>query len=804
MTTPSNQDSQASKQKRCEVVNDAKLHQPMTPPTGHINQRCDARLLQQLSLKTKAIALAIVMGTPPLLAIGATAYNSPNQPISEEITPNQQTRASVPADKVPHSIREWQRDIQTVAKDLIQINPQVLEFSNFKEKPAVLNSYSIEAEKSDDKIIGKIDLSEHLLTYLLGKTPNGFPHPGREVALAVNTTASAPKGESLLTLVIRIGLIALLVGAIAAFLAKWAISPILNATNKIGKLGQGEFDSRIDVTGEDELAVLGYKISSIADKLQVLVREQAEQSRRQEAEAKQARMLTDLTLRIRRSLNFQEILLTAVEEVQSALCADRVVICRFDADGEGTIVAESIAPGWTPALNEKINDSAFGEWDVKQYKNGLVRAINNIYQADLTDWQIKIWERFEVKANLVAPIMKDQQKFGLLIAHQCTAPRAWQQSEIDLFMQLAIQVGFALDQANLLQQVEKARQAEEVISSQQRQQKEALQKSLLKLLADVEEAARGNLTVHADVSEGEIGTVADFFNAIVENLRRIVLGVKTAATQVNVDLGEKEEALRQLAEQAFQQSQEITRTLDSVEQMTHSIQAVADNAREAAAVARTASTTASSGGAAIALTFQSIFSLRDTVAETAKKVKRLGEASQQISQVVSLINRIALQTNVLAVNASIEAARAGKEGQGFAVVAEEIGQLAAQASAATKQVQQIVENIQSETNEVVRAMEQGTTQVVEGTYLATDAKLSLEQIVEVSRQIDNLVQSISSETVSQAQTAQAVANLMKEIAEVSSQTSDSSRQVSSSLQQTVEVARQLQASVGVFKLGMHN
>ncbi len=594
-------------------------------------------------------------------------------------------------------------------------------------------------------------------------------------------------------------------GASATFLAKWGISPILNRTNQSGKLPQGELDTFIDIQGEDALAVLSSRINLIADQLQVLVREQAEQSRRQEAEAKQAQVFTDITLRIRRSLNFQEILKTAVDQVRSVFSTDRVIIYHFDeAAQQGAVLAESLAFGWTPALDEKIDNSCFGKPDVNRYKNGLACAINDIYQAGLTDKQIKIWERFEVKASLIAPIMKDKQLFGLLIAHQCKAPRTWQQSEIDLCIQLAIQIGFALDQASLLEQVEKARQVEEVISSQQRQQKEALQASVIKLLTDVEEAARGNLTVRAEVTEGEIGTVADFFNAIVESLRQLVLRVKAAVTQVNVDLGEKQEALEQLTEQAVQQAQDITRTLNSVEQMSSSIQAVANNARQAAAVAHTASTTAEAGGTAIALTFQSILSLRDNVAETAKKVKRLGAASQQISQVVSLINRIALQTNVLAINASIEATRAGEEGQGFAVVAKEVGQLAAQASAATQQIAKIVENIQLETDEAVRAMELGTTQVAESTHLVTDAKLSLEQIVEVSRQIDNLVQSISGETVSQAQTAEAVADLMKKIAQISSQTSDSSRQVSSSLQQTVEVARQLQDSVGVFKLGVQN
>jgi len=228
---------------------------------------------------------------------------------------------------------------------------------------------------------------------------------------------------------------------------------------------------------------------------------------------------------------------------------------------------------------------------------------------------------------------------------------------------------------------------------------------------------------------------------------------------------------------------------------------VAENARQAAVVARLASTTAEAGGVAIDRSVQNIYTLRETVAETAKKVKRLGESSQRISKVASLIDQIALQTNLLAINAGIEAARAGEQGQGFAVVAEEVGQLAARSAAATKEIELIVTNIQQETSEVVEAMELGTTQVVEGTNLVGDAKQSLSKILEVSRQIDTLVQSISSATVSQAETSQAVTELMKEIAKVSERTSNSTRQVSGSLKETLGIAQELQASVGTFKVG---
>ena len=528
---------------------------------------------------------------------------------------------------------------------------------------------------------------------------------------------------------------------------------------------------------------------------------QADLLKQQSIATELAQKLNEITSQIRESLKVEEIYNHAITGVRETLKTDRAIVYLFDENWRGTVVAESVGRGWPEAMGAFIADPCFADKYVEKYKRGRVKGVENIYEAGLTQCYLGQLEPFKVQANLVAPILAEGNLLGLLVTHQCSSTRAWQESEINFFKQVAIQVGFALDQANLLEQREQARITAELASSEQRQQKESLQLQLLELLSDVEGASRGDLTVRADVTVGEIGTVADFFNAVIESLREIVMKVKQAATQVNTSLGENEGAIRELSVEALKQTEETIRTLDSVEQMTRSIQEVAENARQAAAVARTASNTAEVGGLAMDRSVQNIVNLRETVAETAKKVKRLGESSQQISKVVSLINQIALQTNLLAINAGIEAARAGEEGQGFAVVAEEVGELAARSAAATREIEQIVENIQKETASVVEAMELGTTQVVEGTHLVEDAKQSLNQILEVSRQIDQLVQSISTATVSQAETSQAITNLMKDIAQISEHTSNSTRQVSRSLKETVAIAEELQASVGAFKVG---
>ncbi|NET04421.1 MAG: GAF domain-containing protein [Symploca sp. SIO2B6] len=519
-----------------------------------------------------------------------------------------------------------------------------------------------------------------------------------------------------------------------------------------------------------------------------------------EAEVSRAQQLNNITSGIREALNSEDIYQLALAGIRETLSTERGIIYLFDENWQGTVVAESVASGWPKALGAKIADPCFADNYIEKYKRGRTYACEDIYKANLTDCYLGQLEPFKVRANLVAPVIAYGKLHGLLITHQCSSPRRWEESEISFFKQVALQIGSALDQTNFLEQQQQARLTAEANSEKERQQKEELQLKLLSLLDDVEGAARGDLTVRAEVTSGEIGTVADFFNSIVESLREIVTQVKQSAIQVNTAVEEDERAIRQLSAEALQQVQETTRTLESIEQMTLSIQAVAESATQAASVASSASETAEVGQETMDLTVHNIMGLRTTVAETAKKVKRLGESSQEISKVVALIHQIALQTNLLAINAGIEAARAGEEGQGFAVVAEEVGELAKKSASATREIEQIVESIQTETAQVLEAMEDSTTQVVEGTRLVEQTKQSLGHILKVSRQIDQLVQSISEATDSQTETSQQVRSLMQEIAAASARTSDSSDQVAISLQQTVEVAQQLQTSVGAFKV----
>lgn len=655
----------------------------------------------------------------------------------------------------------------------------------------------VAAKKVDSFIeVPKTQKKQELVSYVPASSMDGLPDLNWQVLLATNTaTVFEPQRQLLWIIAIGTAVTALIVGAIASRLAKLTTQPILNATAALAKLGQGKFNTRLEIEREDELGILSANINQMAEQLQVLVKEQ---------DVEGAKLLTDITLQIRRILRTEDIYHAAVKEVQQALKIDRVIVYSLNSNTKnGVVVAESVTGNWPKMIGVKIDNSYFRERYVETAHDGQVQAVANIHQDQNlknADGYIQLLDKFAVKSDLIVPIFAQGQLLSLLIAHNCGTPRVWQQPEIELFQQIATQIGYALEQAKLLEEIEQSRNGVVIGSDDERHQNETLQQQLLQLLDDVEGAARGDLTVRADVTAGEIGTVADFFNSIVESLRDIVTQVQQAATHVNTAIGSNEGAIRHLAEEALTQAAEINHTLDAVDQMTQSMKAVAESAEKAALIANHAAHTATKSGHAMDLTVQNILSLRETVGETTKKVKRLGESSQQISRVVSLINQIAIQTNLLAINAGIEAARAGEEGQGFAVVAEEVGELAVRSAAATQEIEQIVENIQRETSEVVQAMEIGTTQVVEGTQIVEEAKQSLSEILDVSRQIDFLVQSISTATASQVETSQSVSQLMKDIAAVSQRTSDSSRQVSESLQQTVEISHQLQETVEAFKV----
>jgi len=543
---------------------------------------------------------------------------------------------------------------------------------------------------------------------------------------------------------------------------------------------------KAQLEGTQEVLTLGQSFNNLVRQVRGLLQQG-------EADKRHTIQLANLS-RCREDNELESNLNPLLISARADLEADRVVVYRFYPNYSGGYIAgEAVLPNWPSALGTGFDDPCISDALIEAYKQGRVVPTRNVHDTGWHPDHMQLMERLQIKANLVVPILQGENLFGLLIAHHCQDYHDWQESEIDDLTQLAQEIGPSLASLGLLEQ-------QRLEAERERRQKENLQQDLINLLSDVEGAAQGDLRVRAELSSGEIGTVADFFNVIIESLRGLVVQVKQAANQMNDSVAANKGEMQELAVAALDQAAEITNTLNSLENMTQSIQDVAASAQQAAKVAQAAAATAETSGTAMNETVESILGLRGTVAETAKKVKRLGESSQQISTVVSLINQIALKTNILALNARIEAARAGEEGEGFVVVAEEVGALADQSARATQEIEQVVATIQKETSEVVMAMETGTSQVVKGTHLVQDAKESLGQILTVAQEINNLLQSISQATVSQSTTSQAVTALMQTVTQTSRQTAASSQEVADSLEGTAELAQELEAAVGQFKV----
>ncbi len=327
------------------------------------------------------------------------------------------------------------------------------------------------------------------------------------------------------------------------------------------------------------------------------------------------------------------------------------------------------------------------------------------------------------------------------------------------------------------------------------------QAAILRLMNELQEVADGNLTVQATVTEDITGAIADSVNYTVEELRGLVGRVTSTAEQVSTASTQARDIATRLLTASEAQSREIKDTGDKVLKMATQINDVSKSASESAKVARTSLEAAERGQRAVYNQIAGMNEIREQIQETAKRIKRLGESSQEIGEIVELISDITEQTNVLALNAAIQAASAGDAGRGFSVVAEEVQRLADRSAEAAKQIGALVRTIQTDTQDAVTAMEKSTQGVVEGTKLSDAAGTALADIGRVSRQLAELIERIAGTTNDQAQSAGGVAQSMERILSVTEQTSQGTRQAAQSIGQLATLARELKASVARFRVG---
>ncbi|MBU7581494.1 MAG: GAF domain-containing protein [Nostoc sp. TH1S01] len=453
-----------------------------------------------------------------------------------------------------------------------------------------------------------------------------------------------------------------------------------------------------------------------------------------DAEGVRTQLQVDITRKIRRSLNEEDVLKTTVEEIRKAISADRVIVYGFDAEWYGTVIAEAVVPGFPKALRAKIKDPCFVEGYVDQYRAGRVKATNDIYKAGLSACHISQLEPFAVKANLVAPILKDDQLFGLLIAHQCAAPRDWQQPEIDLFAQLAMQVGFALDHARLLDQVEQAYQSLESALTQQNLRQGVLQVQVSQLLKD-----------HQTV-------------------------VETISTQAISQMDALTEAHHQI--QALAGGiQEIFRCVQELENQAQQISAQVETRQEE-----------------MKGILDEIVAVGTTAVEATTRLNYFDSPSQTLLAKVSLISLVASQIKRQAMKVVFDAVRT--EEADLTSTAEQLLALVQQLDDEMTEIKSLVNEVDLANTEVTALMRLGEQQAIAATQEVTVTQQALNHITAMSQQINALLKELMQAANNQVEISTTVSQSLLEVAGVSQQTTAQTVNLAKDLTKLTAIAQE--------------
>jgi twitching motility protein PilJ len=365
---------------------------------------------------------------------------------------------------------------------------------------------------------------------------------------------------------------------------------------------------------------------------------------------------------------------------------------------------------------------------------------------------------------------------------------------IIVFILLLI-LAYLILRANKARSQETKLRLEEIEQANQRNQE-----AILRLLSEISELADGDLTVNATVTEDFTGAIADAINFSIEALRDLVISINKTAVQVTAAAQKTRKTAAQLTQESERQAQQISKAVQAIVGMANSVKKVATNAMKSTDVAKKSVNIASKGAKVVRDTITEMESIKERIQETAKRIKRLGESAQEIGEIVRLINDIADQTNILALNAAIQAAMAGESGRGFAVVSDEIQRLAERSGNATKQIDALVRTIQGDTNEAISSMEKSTEGVVQGARIAERAGEALTEVEQVSVQLAGQIENISQTSRTQAAVAANISGTMNIIQEITTKTSKGTNETAASIERLSKLANELKTSVAGFKL----
>ncbi|MEM9274658.1 MAG: methyl-accepting chemotaxis protein [Cyanobacteria bacterium P01_F01_bin.143] len=668
-------------------------------------------------------------------------------------------------------------DLITIAKLLLQ--PQT-NLENLKQKLQAsysLQELAIEPYGSENGLLRVSFVANNKYYSLLPLKEQNL------IAITSTEQLELPDADGeLMAMLLPIFLAAGITVTIIIFLANKLSQPLVDLATIVEKAAAGDLETLAQPRGTWETQTLANSFNNLILQVRKLVEQQ-------KAETFKTQTLQEIILQINNQQDLQLISEIIVGKLQSVLAANRVLFYDYEAR---TVIAESLVSGYSSTLGEVIYPEEVIQELLARVSNNQGHKIDNIQEVAVSQSYRQILEALEVKSSLTYGIESQGKYLGFLVVHQCGEPRIWQEREIDFVEQVRNQMVLAIDRLNLLEQQKKA----EIQANQAQEQFEA---RAWQLLEEVDGLTHGDLTIRAKITSDEIGTIADSYNATIESLHKLVTQVKNVAEEVENTAATNETLVQQLAVKAVDQASAIEETVSQIQTMTESIHNVSVNAARAEKIVQQANNTITDGDRAMNQAVVKINGLQDTVIETEQKVKRLGESSQEISQVVNSIGRFAAQTHLLALKASIEAARAGEQGKGFAVIADEVRSLAAQSATATADIDNLVARIQLETNEVITAMANGTKQVATGTELVQNTRQNLGSITNASQEISQLVQEIAQAATQQSQTSDLVSKNIAHVAVTAQENSQSATEVSLEIEKLLAVATKLQAGIAKFK-----
>jgi methyl-accepting chemotaxis protein PixJ len=454
-----------------------------------------------------------------------------------------------------------------------------------------------------------------------------------------------------------------------------------------------------------------------------------------DAEGSRSQLLAQVTRRIRASLNEEDILKTTVEEARKAIKTDRVLVYGFDADWYGTVIAESVLPGFPKAMWAQIQDPCFAHGYVEKYQQGRVNAIDDIYAADLSECYLQQLEPFAVRANLVAPILKDDRLFGLLIAHECAKPRHWQQWEIDLFTQLATQVGFALDHARLLNQIDRAYQTATATSQEERQQKEGLQRQISELL------------------------------------RSSQTSVKT------------------LSQEAIAQMDSVTLAYDRVQAVAQVTEKIVATVQQTERQVEQAKPTVETGDRVVSQAVDTIVAAQSAIIDVTQKLDRLDRATQKLPRMMETIAQVMYQLQLQTMNIKFAVSRTSNgRGEEFTSMSEKILSSLQQLETEFSQIKLLVANIQAETKEAAIAID--GSEAIFNPQLRAETQQKLDRIVAFSLQMIAFFEQVSQVAANQSEVSTSAERAIVEAASIASKTSAQAMAMAESLTKLAAVTQE--------------